>query len=1015
MGTKHLLLVSLGLLVSAPLPASEKTVGRVHVTTVREEDTAKLTAARERLSSRFAGKRFPDVRIISLRPRSHDPRFDATIYDYTVERAFEIVVDADGKELERHPSPGQPHRTRAERDDAAAIVREDAAFKQAIASGTLDVYEAMPPVTVDADGRRLVNVGVATPGVSGPFVEHNEVVSVHIPTATILRHASGAPDTSRAVLGACGPPNTGCSADEGSCAFYQIQWPAADPVWKLNVRHPDCTQSVQDQGTGLELTDVYYKGRLILKRAEVPVLNVKYDADLCGPYRDWLDAEDCFWAPGTDVPSQGSGIRVTSATPSTLCETNVDDGNFRGVAISDQGTSLWLMTESNAGWYRYVMEWRLHLDGTIEPIFGFGATLNSCTCNEHYHHAYWRFEWAVDAVISGGTDNPATGICTLERRRPGQAIYDPITTEGTFLRSPTGWDTDYFRVKNPQTGNGYLIQPGHFDGHATNDTYAKFDFAALALNSGQINDPETDTSINIQPWISGEALGASKRLVTWYHATYDHDDPGGTGEACELAGPKLVPLVPCAGTIELNRDAYGCSSTVGLTASDVDRAGTGLLTVQVSSTTETSPENVVLSESPAGSGRFVGTVLLATGPAVHGDGKISVVHGNTLNVSYADASACGAPNVEVETAPVDCVAPSITNLGVASSNGNATVTWTTSEVASGTLHWGTSIPTAGTRSESATGSAHSVQLTGLSDCTTYYYWVESQDAAGNLTATNAGGGYFAFRTGSSALAIVNSTDGPILIPDDNPAGATSTVSVPQTTTVQDVNVTANVSHTYDEDLTLQLITPTNATVTLAAARGGSGNDFVSTVFDDEAATPIASGVVPFTGSFRPETPLTAADGISAAGSWRFKVIDSVAEDTGTIDSWQLRLTLPAGSCPSTPAPKPTSALTASRIAGPGAHLAWGAGSCPSTNYHLVYGSLSSLSAYAVGGGICGLGPIGNYDWASLPAGNIWFVVVSDNAVTTEGSWGLRSTGQRNGTIASGTCGFTQRNNAGTCP
>src|SRR5262245_22818565 len=101
------------------------------------------------------------------------------------------------------------------------------------------------------------------------------------------------------------------------------------------------------------------------------------------------------------------------------------------------------------------MEWRLHLDGTIEPIFGFGATLNSCTCNAHYHRAYWRFEWAVD----GSTASSSTGICTLERRRPGTSnTYDPITTEGTFLRSPTGWDNDYFRVKNPQTGNGYLIQ-----------------------------------------------------------------------------------------------------------------------------------------------------------------------------------------------------------------------------------------------------------------------------------------------------------------------------------------------------------------------------------------------------------------------------------------------------------------------------------------------------------------------------------------------------------------------------
>jgi hypothetical protein len=63
------------------------------------------------------------------------------------------------------------------------------------------------------------------------------------------------------------------------------------------------------------------------------------------------------------------------------------------------------------------------------------------------------------------------------------------------------------------------------------------------LNSNELDDVNgTDTSIVLDPWLNGEALGVNKRLVTWYHATYFHDDPNGTGEACELAGPKFVPL-----------------------------------------------------------------------------------------------------------------------------------------------------------------------------------------------------------------------------------------------------------------------------------------------------------------------------------------------------------------------------------------------------------------------------------------------------------------------------------------
>jgi subtilisin-like proprotein convertase family protein len=993
---------------------ADGTIGRVRVTTIREADTARQELVAQRLATRFAasGHRFADVRVISLRPRSDDPRFDATIYDYKVERTFELVLDAEGKELERHAAPGQPARTIQEVEDAASLVREDAQFKDAIGKGALALYEAMPPVTVDADGRRLINVGVMSPPENGYTVERNEIVSVHIPSGTIVRHASGAPDTARALTLACGPASGGSCPATGTCSFYQIVWPAADPVWKLNVRHPSCTQSVQSQGTGLEITDVFYRDRLVLKRGEVPVLNVLYDGNTCGPYRDWLYSEDCFQATGTDVPSSGSGVRVASSAPATFCESSVDAGNFKGIAIYDQGDALWLSSETNAGWYRYIMEWRFRLDGTIEPIFGFGATSNSCTCNPHHHHAYWRLEWAVDGAVGDIT----TGINTLEHRRAGTTdVYDPVGSEATFQRDPASYDKDYFRVKNPQTGNGYVIQPGELDGSAMGDAYGKWDLAALALNTNQIDDQNADTSVNVTPWLNGEALGTTKRLVTWYRAGYYHDDPGGAGEACELAGPKLVPLTPCAGTLSLDRGAYACGGTIGLSATDQDLVNTGTMSVHVSSPTEPTPETVTLVETPAGSGRFAGSIATTGQPPVTGDGALSVQNGDTIDASYVDASSCGTPNVNVEKiAPVDCAAPSISNIQAAPAANTAVVSWTTSESATSVVHYGTAVPTGGQASDAAMLTSHSVTLTGLLPCTTYYYWVESGDAAGNLTVSNTGGGYRAFVTLANSDANINSADTPVSIPDNNPTGATSTINVPQAATVQDVNVTVNITHTWDGDLTLSLLTPTNASITLSTHHGNSGDDYTNTIFDDEATTPISSGAPPYTGSFRPDSPLTAADGINASGNWRLKVVDDAGQDIGTINTWNLRLTLPTGTCPAGNPPAPATALAASAITG-GLHLTWGAGACPAPNYHLLYGSLAGLSTYALAGSVCGLGPTGSFDWSALPAGDLWFVVVSDNAAATEGSWGLSSTGERNGTAASAACGFTQRSNAGTCP
>ena len=1039
MTNSKLALVAAGVLLAVSFPQASaaaddsKTVGRVRVTTLHGAAAASaesVNAALEARSAPAAGKRFADRRVVSVRPRPGDPaRFDATIYDYTVERAFDLVLDAKGKELSRTALADQPARVMDEYVDAMTIVRENESFAPAMAKGALTLYEPMPAITVDADGHRLVNVGVISPSVAGASIEKNEVVSVHIPTGLIVRYPSGAPETSRAALLACGPASSGCSYASGPCSYYQIVWPAADPVWKLKIRHPSCTTSVQGQGTGLEMTDVYYRGRLILKRAEVPVLNVLYSGNTCGPYRDWLYSEDCFQANGTDVPSAGSGVRIANAPPSTLCESGIpgsDAGNFKGVAIFDQGDALWIMTETNAGWYRYVMEWRLHLDGTIEPIFGFGATTNSCTCNAHFHHAYWRMEWAIDAVSDGTTDDPATGIATLERRRAGtQDDYDTIATEGTYLRPALDGDKDYWRIKNPVTGDGYILQPGPLDGNANGDSYGKWDFAALALNSGQIDDPNGDTSINIAPWVSGEALGAGKRLVTWYHATWAHIDPNGTGEACELAGPKLVPLVPCAGSVSLDRSVYACNSSVSVVMNDSDLAGTGSASVAVSSGTETAPETIALTESPAGSGHFQGTIATLAGAPVGGDGKISVVDGDTINVRYVDASSCGAPNVTVnKTATTDCAAPAITNVRAVPGNSQATISWDTSEAASGIVHHGPSLPTSSSTATTGASLAHAVTLSNLSECATYYFWVESADAAGNLTATNSGGGTFAFTTLQGHQLSLTSTDTPVAIPDANSTGATSTIAVADASLVQDVNLTVNLTHTYDSDLTLSLITPATTSITLAAHRGGSGDDFRNTVFDDEAANSIVGGAAPFTGSFKPEGLLSVADGASGAGSWKFKVVDSVGQDVGTIDNWTLNLAyagsacVPAGEPPPVPDGSFGAGMSASRVTGAvsGLHLTWDAATCAAKNNHLLYGALQNVSSLAPDGGVCGLGPLGAYDWMGVPAGDLWFLVVGDDAAAKEGSWGTDGAGaQRGGAIPSGFCGFTTRSNAGTCP
>ena len=135
-------------------------------------------------------------------------------------------------------------------------------------------------------------------------------------------------------------------------------------------------------------------------------------------------------------------------------------------------------------------------------------------------------------------------------------------------------------------------------------------------------------------------------------------------------------------------------------------------------------------------------------------------------------------------------------------------------------------------------------------------------------------------------ATTSSTANPALaIPDDNPTGASSTTTFAGPGIVFDVNATVNITHSYDGDLTATLSAPDGTSVLLFGNVGDLNDNFVNTTLDDEAATAIAAGTAPFTGSFRPAFPLSAMDGKTLAGTWTLTVVDTSAEDTGTLNSW----------------------------------------------------------------------------------------------------------------------------------
>ncbi|WP_034260252.1 proprotein convertase P-domain-containing protein [Altibacter lentus] len=117
----------------------------------------------------------------------------------------------------------------------------------------------------------------------------------------------------------------------------------------------------------------------------------------------------------------------------------------------------------------------------------------------------------------------------------------------------------------------------------------------------------------------------------------------------------------------------------------------------------------------------------------------------------------------------------------------------------------------------------------------------------------------------------------------------SVISIANDVTINDVNVTINLNHTFTGDLDIFLEGPDGTRVELSTDNGGSGDNMINTVFDDEAPTSITTGTAPFTGSFQPEGNLSDFDGLSSLGDWTLEITDDANIDGGTLNSWSLQL------------------------------------------------------------------------------------------------------------------------------
>src|SRR6185436_6209984 len=102
---------------------------------------------------------------------------------------------------------------------------------------------------------------------------------------------------------------------------------------------------------------------------------------------------------------------------------------------------------------------------------------------------------------------------------------------------------------------------------------------------------------------------------------------------------------------------------------------------------------------------------------------------------------------------------------------------------------------------------------------------------------------------------------PILIPDNNATGITSSIPVTGNGTVASLTLSLNITHTFRGDLVVTLGSPGGTPFSVSNRAGGSADNIVIT-----------------------NQAVSAFNGQTAAGTWKLQIQDRAGADVGTLNN-----------------------------------------------------------------------------------------------------------------------------------
>ena len=278
---------------------------------------------------------------------------------------------------------------------------------------------------------------------------------------------------------------------------------------------------------GLVLLDVRYNDKLVMHKASLPVIRVRYEPEpggkICGPYADRIVWGNPFLA----LPLLSRLPRLIDFGPpcgsKKVCQYSSTRGGVEWLTMGVYAT---------IGAYHLRHEWHLSRDGQIEArLFSKGL---SCAA-DHGHHAYWRFDFDING--------PAGDQILSHQGSPssGNFSVNYYQTEQNDVKGHPALNRRWL-VRDQASAHLVWIFPGVDDGALDPYGFSTKDVGLRAYQSAED-----------QPWPFGPSghLGYltppesvdTRNIVFWYVGHLYHQAAGGADHWHEI-GPTLRVDIP---------------------------------------------------------------------------------------------------------------------------------------------------------------------------------------------------------------------------------------------------------------------------------------------------------------------------------------------------------------------------------------------------------------------------------------------------------------------------------------